>query len=331
MTTNFFLSLSHLVLAAIYVSLTSTLVAQKPNGDPCSAALVQQVDFYALDDQSAMAYLSQIDETTWDSKKTDAGFIGKWTGFLGPMSGDFSYQKFDEARRQFFQRVKDHASAATSIKKLRQYLTDAQLDAWKVCITQQGRSGLFLTEKSVNDDMATFELLWVRPPTGASEVTISSSTVTGGRAVDPQVPPGLVFKKGERVQGSKVFTVSREPSKALNVTINTGEMGVTDTIESSRILALESHTRVLQNKLDEASTKITAVTKTLTETQTALQTAPHGALPVDGGNAVTSLCPPGSYMIGARFQIDKGGPHGIISNILPVCKPVLPPQIVRQP
>jgi hypothetical protein len=65
--------------------------------------------------------------------------------------------------------------------------------------------------------------------------------------------------------------------------------------------------------------------------RTALRTAPHSQLPASGGNGQTSLCPPGSYMIGARFQIDPGGDHGQISNIIPICKPVLPPEPVRQP
>lgn len=39
-----------------------------------------------------------------------------------------------------------------------------------------------------------------------------------------------------------------------------------------------------------------------------------------GGNGKTSTCPPGSYMVGARFQSDGGGPHGIISSFGPTCR-----------
>lgn len=43
-------------------------------------------------------------------------------------------------------------------------------------------------------------------------------------------------------------------------------------------------------------------------------------LPSNGGNTKSSVCPEKSYMIGVRFQSDKGGPHGIVSNIFPVCR-----------
>lgn len=41
------------------------------------------------------------------------------------------------------------------------------------------------------------------------------------------------------------------------------------------------------------------------------------------GNAVTAVCPEGSYMIGARFKSDPGGPHGIVSNLFPICREIL--------
>lgn len=58
--------------------------------------------------------------------------------------------------------------------------------------------------------------------------------------------------------------------------------------------------------------------------QSVLQSAPHNPLPASGGNAQTGTCPNGAYMVGARMQSDSGGPHGIISNIIPVCKPLFP-------
>ena len=43
-------------------------------------------------------------------------------------------------------------------------------------------------------------------------------------------------------------------------------------------------------------------------------------LPSTGGNAKSSLCPDNSYMIGVRMQSDSGGPHGIVSTVIPVCR-----------
>lgn len=39
-----------------------------------------------------------------------------------------------------------------------------------------------------------------------------------------------------------------------------------------------------------------------------------------GGNGVSGICPAGTYMVGARWQSDSGGPHGIISWFGPVCR-----------
>lgn len=43
-------------------------------------------------------------------------------------------------------------------------------------------------------------------------------------------------------------------------------------------------------------------------------------LPSTGGNAKSSVCPDNSYMIGVRMQSDSGGPHGIVSTVIPVCR-----------
>lgn len=39
-----------------------------------------------------------------------------------------------------------------------------------------------------------------------------------------------------------------------------------------------------------------------------------------GGNRKTSECPAGSVMVGARFQIDDGNSHGVVSNLGPTCR-----------
>lgn len=324
------------VLVVIFALMPPMLTAQTTAVDPCGAVLIQEIDYATLDDQSANAYLSVIDKNTWDSKKTDAGFVGKWTGFLGPMSGDFSYEKFDQARTSYFKRIKYNASAATSIMKLRKFITAPQLEAWVKCIERQGRSGLFLTEKSVNDDTATFELVWVSPATGATEVPITSSQITGGRALDAHVPAGQIFPDGEPpLRHSKVFTVSREPSRPLTITINAGEQGVTDTIDSSRTLALENSVRVLQNKLDEATTSIKALTAEYESLRKALEEPPiandirdPGAT---DGNADTTHCPANTYMVGIRYQIDKGGPHGITSHLYPIYRRFTNPSVAKHP
>src|SRR5215813_1958341 len=111
--------------------------------NPCDSILIQEISFDQLDQRSKLAYLSQIDEETWNSKKNDAGFQGEWMGFLGDMTGDFSWSNFEQARTHYFQKINYDTSSSTLAQKLRQYLTPAQVDAWLKCMSLQKNYGLF--------------------------------------------------------------------------------------------------------------------------------------------------------------------------------------------
>lgn len=43
-------------------------------------------------------------------------------------------------------------------------------------------------------------------------------------------------------------------------------------------------------------------------------------IPKPGGNGHSEKCPDGSVMVGVLWQVDSGGPRGIISWISPVCR-----------
>ena len=43
-------------------------------------------------------------------------------------------------------------------------------------------------------------------------------------------------------------------------------------------------------------------------------------IPAPGGNGKSKTCPDGSFMVGALWQVDGGGPHGIMSWVSPVCR-----------
>ncbi len=40
----------------------------------------------------------------------------------------------------------------------------------------------------------------------------------------------------------------------------------------------------------------------------------------NGGNGQSELCPEQYYMVGAKWQVDGGGPHGIMSWFGPICR-----------
>jgi hypothetical protein len=43
-------------------------------------------------------------------------------------------------------------------------------------------------------------------------------------------------------------------------------------------------------------------------------------IPAPGGNGKSRTCPEGSVMVGALWQVDGGGPHGILSWVSPICR-----------
>ena len=49
------------------------------------------------------------------------------------------------------------------------------------------------------------------------------------------------------------------------------------------------------------------------------------------GNTQTKHCPPGTYMVGIKFQIDSGGPHGQTSHLYPIYRRFLPSSDAKQP
>ena len=75
---------------------------------------------------------------------------------------------------------------------------------------------------------------------------------------------------------------------------------------------------LLPRQIQVLSTQVDAI-------QNSLRGSRHGELPSSGGNVKSQSCQPGSFMVGVRMQSDSGGPHGIVSTVIPVCKTLLPP------
>lgn len=49
----------------------------------------------------------------------------------------------------------------------------------------------------------------------------------------------------------------------------------------------------------------------------------NGTIVMDANlNTRSGICPAGSFAVGTTFRIDGGGPHGIVSNVQPVCRSI---------
>ncbi|PIV78777.1 MAG: hypothetical protein COW54_07665 [Rhodobacteraceae bacterium CG17_big_fil_post_rev_8_21_14_2_50_63_15] len=108
-----------------------------------------------------------------------------------------------------------------------------------------------------------------------------------------------------------------------------GKAGCTTTKDCAQEIVkvateLKAENKTLRSQITELQTKLDAAVAALRNERNAAfaamreqgQTAWHQS----GGNGKSVLCPPGHYMVGANWQSDVGGPHGIISWFGPICR-----------
>jgi hypothetical protein len=89
-------------------------------------------------------------------------------------------------------------------------------------------------------------------------------------------------------------------------------------IEAARTKEDLQQTKALQDALQKKDTIIAELAPIIKgDLQKTLESGDATKFPGEA-NAETPLCPAGSYMVGIRYQIDKGGPHGITSHLFPI-------------
>ena len=82
-------------------------------------------------------------------------------------------------------------------------------------------------------------------------------------------------------------------------------------------IALAKRVNDLETALANQSAAATAALNARFAT---LQNGGAEDIPTAYGNGKSSLCANGHYMVGIMWQIDGGGPHGIISSTQPICR-----------
>ena len=99
---------------------------------------------------------------------------------------------------------------------------------------------------------------------------------------------------------------------------------------NDQLTFVDSNTEAVANKLGvpELKAKLESLQKSLE--QPPVSTDAYDTSAKDG-NANTAHCPPGTYMVGIRYQIDDGGPHGMTSHLYPIYRRFIVPAAAKQP
>jgi hypothetical protein len=196
-------------------------------GSPCDAVLIQNIEITQLNTSQERQYLSIIDQSTWDQKRTDASFLASINDLVDsipPLSTSTTFDQFSEARATYFTKTQFSSDDESKYLSFRKFLTDTQVEGWVRCVTaEKEQSGPKIFEREVTSDTVALELFWVAPP-GFNKVSVKTkgSTISGGTtiglgdlAANQLLPDNYVLDN----QAGKTIQIHRSPNEALVVTL----------------------------------------------------------------------------------------------------------------
>jgi hypothetical protein len=297
---------------------SQTTQTQGARYERCNAVLVQTVDYTRLDSKDFLHYLSEVNESTWNQKKTDASFTGKIFAYF-PMSSDMSYSKFDEARRNYFSKINFDTSSELFFQHMYSYLTKEQLDTWKDCMKG---NGIFLSALQVTETHITLSVYWFPPP-GLTDEAPVSGTLAGGHVVQEGIKDGQLFLPEAKLKANSETSILilRDPYVPLTAAVNVAgaytDTYVHDSTFTKRIKQLEAQVATLQAKVLQFEDAFRP--SDLGGPHEINSSSTGGGYPV-----VTMTCPPGYYVYGVNYAVQPGGTHGQVYAIKPLIKPFLP-------
>lgn len=323
------------ILLLALTLLSSSLSAQQSgNVDQCNDILVPQIDWTKLTQHDFLSYVSQINETHWNQKKSDGGFVASLTKYF-PISVEASWSNFKESRDTYFKSINYQRSSDTFFGSMRSYLTDGQVKEWGICM-QKITHGLFIYERQMTPTHVTLSILWIAPPAippAVPQPVPVESALVGGKAIGRDIPEGALFKDGFTLAPQQEVSVliSRDPFMPISAKVDAGGFSRTYSYGSTftqRIDNLEKQVSLLRDEMARFHAEYLQVLGSPPE-KMELTTTTSGGYPKDG--AVTLTCPPGTYMYGITFGINEGNKHGIVNSVTPLYKPFRPQPDKKQP
>lgn len=177
----------------------------------CAKVLIQQTDVSLMDESDYLAYLDVIDEQSFGTAKTSGGI-----SIPGYLDGD--YNSFDAARKSFFQLKNYVSDKKRSEGRVRVFLSDEQIRAWRDC-ELKNRNGLeLLPEGRRTGDSITFKLAYFGTPGITLRITLrgDSCVIDGLAEKHTEIPHGgersFVAKATEKGGDFRIIANSTHPA-----------------------------------------------------------------------------------------------------------------------
>jgi hypothetical protein len=189
----------------------------------CFNSLLQQQVDYTSDVRLALATLSQISESTYESSKHDASLAAQY----GILSGSANYADFVEKRREYFQLNKLDLQYYQSISLKTRTLDSQAYGVIKDCIDKVATDQYGFHYLYTVDDakIASIQLFW-RPTEGGQPIQIVDSVLLNAKAKTEGVPSGKLFSKVRpypKIMGASnaILLERTDPAKNINCTVST--------------------------------------------------------------------------------------------------------------
>lgn len=208
---------------------TSTRAFAQTPVDECTAALNKDLIHRVRDEQQQYAYLSIIDQQTFDELKHNQQLSLSMPIVSGLINASSDYSEFSTHRDSYFAQKKLNITQSMIQEELYVVTAPEAYTAWTTC--EQGRSvaGFYAWKMSESPNSLVIGYHWQSPP-GQNPPLQLEGTVTGGRATNG-APNGKLFPANARVgnNGSHSVTIRRGPSTGagmrptIEVVINGGE------------------------------------------------------------------------------------------------------------
>jgi len=149
-----------------------------------------------------------------------------------PLQASASFDQFAEARTSYFAKTQFSSSNQQRFLTFRQYITDAQANAWAACKAAQTRNyGPQIFAKQITNEVVALEILWVAPPGFGSTSVAATGTVSGGQTIgqgdlrsNQLLPDGFTLNN----QTGATIQIHRDQAVDLVVTVDARPTGEAD-------------------------------------------------------------------------------------------------------
>ena len=142
--------------------------------EECAKALVPDISIIKNDIASRAAFLSTIDQESYETLKSNAGLSGEFSVLDIPFGVKTDYNTFSDGRRKYFEQVQYSTSYKNASSYLLRTLPPEAFKAYTNCLQLQAQQneGPHIVPLAVTDAAVTVKLIW-RSPSGVAKGRIA--------------------------------------------------------------------------------------------------------------------------------------------------------------